>query len=117
MKYFNRILLLLIIVFSISCKDESHPVTCNVENPKEDLPWLKSMIQSWESTSTIYTYMYVQQGTYNGQTVFLAGNCCPFCDSYFPVFNCAGDELDGVNILDIKNLKVIWQPDGSQCSF
>lgn len=101
--------------FFISCEDSNS--TCDVENPAEELPWMKSMIETWEGSSTIYTYMYIQQGTYSGQTVFLAGNCCPFCDSYFPIFNCEGEELEGINIQDIKNLKIIWKPDGSQCTF
>jgi hypothetical protein len=119
MRNYSKIILLVIAsLITFSCeKDDKDSLTCNVANPAEELPWLKSIIHSWEANSTIYTYMYVQQGTYLGNTVFLAGNCCPFCDSYFPVYNCAGEEITVTNIQDITGLKIIWKPVDSQCTF
>ena len=115
MRSFTKILLIAVTISSFSCeKDDS--LTCGVANPTEELPWLKTMIESWEANSTIYMYMYVQQGTYSGQTVFLAANCCPFCDSYFPVFNCEGEEIMVTNIQDITGLKTIWKPLTSECN-
>jgi len=119
MKNFTKIIFVVIAtVFLSSCDndDVNNSFACDVVNPAENLPWLRTMIESWEATSTIYTYMYVQQGTYSGNTVFIAANCCPFCDSYFPVFNCAGEELDGINIQEITDLKTVWKPLFSQCN-
>ncbi|HEU5290312.1 MAG TPA: hypothetical protein VFU05_06695 [Cyclobacteriaceae bacterium] len=117
MRNLIRIFLVTLITLGYtSCEDTSKSSTCDVANPAEDLSWLKTMIESWEANSTIYTYQYVLQGTYLGQTVFIAANCCPFCDSYFPIFNCEGEGLEGVIFQDIKNLKTIWKPDDSQCT-
>jgi hypothetical protein len=116
MKNYTRILALVVTFFAFSCeKDES--LTCGIANPAEKLPWLRTMIESWEANSTIYPYMYVQQGTYLGQTVFIAGNCCPFCNAYFPVFNCEGEEINGISTQDLTKLTTIWQPENSQCTF
>ena len=120
MKNYSKIILAIItIIFLFSCDndDANNSFACNVKNPAENLPWLKTKIESFEEFPTIYEYMYVQQGTYAGQIVFMVGNCCPFCDSYFPVYNCEGEELKGLNFQDISELKTIWKPLGSECSF
>ena len=118
MKNFKSLLLILTLIFVFSCEQDD-PVAntaCGVKDPAENLPWLKTMIESWKVNSTIYEYMYVQQGTYSGETVFIVGNCCPFCDSYFPIYNCAGDEIISAGILDITDQKTIWKPVVSLCT-
>ena len=115
--YLGIFLIAFFTTISFSCEDDSQSTVCDVKDPAEDLPWLKNMIDLWEVNSTIYTYMYVDQGTYLGQTVLIVKNCCPVCDSYFPVYNCAGQELQGVNLSDIKNLKTVWKPEDSLCTF
>ena len=115
--YLGVFLIALLSTLAISCEENERSTVCDVKEPADDLPWLKSMIDLWEVNNTIYAYMYVDQGTYLGQTVFVIKNCCPFCDSYFPVYNCGGEELEGVNLADIKNLKTIWKPVDSLCSF
>ena len=119
MRNFTRIFMsMLITVFVISCHDETNSTSCDVENPAEDLSWMKIMIESWE-TSMIYEYLYMQQGTYLGKNVFLAGNCCPVCDTngtYIPIYNCEGEELENVDVQNITHLKIIWKPDGSTCT-
>jgi thiol-disulfide isomerase/thioredoxin len=121
MRNYSKIIIVLVmatlLVSSCEKDDAKDSLTCNVANPAEELPWLKTMIESWEDNSTIYTYMYVQKGTYSGKTVFLAANCCPFCNSYFPVFDCDGEEIAVTNIQDITGLKTIWKPANSQCTF
>jgi hypothetical protein len=112
---------LLMTCFLLACDcQETNPTVCGTENPAENLPWLKNMIESWASQSEIYPYQYVQQGEYQGQTVFLPGNCCPFCITITGVYDCEGEllwyaseEPDKANL--IKNLKVIWKPVGFQC--
>jgi len=119
MKHFKSLLLILTFIFAFSCEQDDTVVStaCGVNDPAENLPWLKTMIESWKVNSTIYEYMYVQQGTNSGQTVFIVGNCCPFCDTYFPIYNCAGEEIISASILDIKDKKTIWKPEGSLCTF
>ena len=121
MKNFTKILLLILLLTSaFSCKDDDDcctPLLCGVENPAENLPWLKSMIEYWKVNSTIYSYMYVLEGKYLGQTVFIASNCCPFCSSIPLIYNCEGDSIDYKNLVNITEQKVIWKPLDSLCNF
>jgi hypothetical protein len=112
---FLSLLILAFIAFSCEQNDPEVINACGIEDPAENLPWLKAKIESFEEFPDIYKYMYVQQGTYLGQTVFLVGNCCPLCDAYFPVYNCEGDEIMGV-ALEVTNLKTIWKPVFSACT-
>ena len=110
-------MLVLILAFSCGKDDPVSKNACDVKNPAEDLPWLKTIIQSWEANGALLEYMYVQQGTYQGQTVFLPGSCCPFCDFFFPVYNCDGQEVTIENGQHVTNLKTIWKPQNSECTF
>lgn len=115
----KSILLILVLILSFSC-DKDDPVSttsCGVKHPTEDLPWLKTMIEAWEANSVYYKYMYVQQGTYLGQTVFLPGSCCPYCDYFFPVYNCDGEEVTIESGKSVTDLKTIWKSADSQCTF
>jgi hypothetical protein len=118
-KTLKTIVLLVIVGIAFSCQDEDKDsfTACGAIDPAENVSWMKTLIESWQANSTIYEYMYIQQGTYLGQTVFIAGNCCPFCGSYFPIFNCEGDELTGISVHDISGLQTIWKPFGSKCTF
>ena len=114
-------LILVIVLFALSCKEKVNPSsTCNVGNPTEDLAWLKAEIDRREkSQSDLKVYFFIEQGEHNNQTVFLYNNCCPMCSTVGAVYDCSGTKLfdlgPGVDISDIKNLKVIWKPEGCLC--
>jgi len=122
MKNYTKILLLILfLTSSFSCKDEGEcctpPFACGVENPAENLPWLKAMIESWKSNNQeLYTYMYVLQGKYFGETVIVIGSCCPFCDFASLIYNCSGDVINPLSAEPITDQKVIWKPLGSECN-
>lgn len=112
-------LVLLIVLLTFSCKEKVHP-SCNVENPAEELPWLKAEIDRREkSQSDLKIYFFIEQGEYNNQTVFLYNNCCPMCSTVGGVYDCSGTKLfdlgPGVDTADIKNIKIIWKPEGCLC--
>ena len=124
MKNYKTYILLFALVLAFSCeKDDGDPVptsACGVENPGENLPWLKTMIESWKGYPDLYKYMYVLQGEYDGQTVLVISNCCPFCDSTTPVYNCDGQLLwyaPEHPDREITNSKIAWKPDNSECTF
>jgi len=76
------------ILFSaFSCEKDTINV-CSVD-PVEDLSWLQSRIRLLEQSS-LENYSYVQQAELLQETVFIFGNCCPFCLSVRPVYNCQG---------------------------
>jgi hypothetical protein len=79
---------------------------------------LKAIVEGYKSNAYGFgVYEYVQQSTYQGNTVFIFGNCCPFCDSIFLVKDCEGKVVD-VPAGDVNGTTtVIWKPENSQCVF
>jgi hypothetical protein len=88
-------------------------------DPAEELPWLRDMIDDYETTPVETTqYIYIVQGTYKKQTVFIHMNCCPYCDSVTPVLNCQGELLfyySDARSAEIAHKKVIWKPSDCAC--
>ena len=85
--------------------------TCNVENPVEDLPWLKTRIESYlqsDSSETDWSrYVYVAQTTYKGETIFLFLNCCPYCNYVPHAYSCQGNLIEN----DAIDWEMIWKQD------
>lgn len=112
-----------------ACDNNSTDLTikafCAVENPTEELAWLKNEIAEREQNTTEDSkYQYVMQSTYNGETIIIYGNCCPLCNSVLPVYNCEG-ELIGVigsrsqdfpfEVLTVG--QIIWKTSDFACTF
>lgn len=94
--------------------------TCSVQNPIEDLPWLREMVPS--PGQLLENNWYIQQGTYKGQTVFAFNICCANCNYVVPVYDC-----DGVLVFqnlyvqgdvhpEVKNLVTIAKAEDFKCS-
>lgn len=122
---------LLLIVVATAChcdKNEPQPTLhCGVANPAENLPWLKAIIDEYkfeisgadvsENSIGYGVYQYVLQSTYQGNTVFIFGNCCPNCNSVFLVKDCEGKVLD-VPATEVNGpTTVIWKHEHSPCVF
>ncbi len=110
----------LIIVFALaSCKNDSLDKAgnnCGVKNPTEDLSWLKQEISKRDQNLTdLNKYFFIQQAEYEGQTVFVYSNCCPFCDTMLLVYNCEGVLLQSSDNQKIINSKVIYRPSDFKC--
>mgnify|MGYP005748228407 CR=1 FL=1 len=120
MRNFLSILFLSLIFFS--CEKAEGPVSCGVENPSQNLPWLAERIENIEASS-FPEYFYIVEARYNGETVFLFENCCPFCNSVVPVYNCNGDllgylsEQNGIDPSKISFVQIAWKPSNSSCNF
>ena len=58
---------------------------CSVDNPVRDLAWLKETIafNEQQDKNENTQYEYIAQTEYEGETVFIQGNCCPLCNSVF----------------------------------
>lgn len=111
---------------AFSCEKEGGciepDIICNVNNPKTELTWLKAEVQRRQQNHTdVEKYFYIQQATYNGQTVFMYNNCCPMCSTIVPVYNCQGELLFhlGQNPEEdkkIKDIKILWKPGNFACA-
>jgi hypothetical protein len=88
-----------------------------VENPVEDLVWIKSFIQEM-SGSGYNGYSYFKQASYQGETVFYFGSCDPLANWALIVKNCEGNRIAGeISLFDLTDQKVIWKPANSACNF
>ena len=108
-------------LLTFSCSDDSDPIrACNVDNVL-DLPWLEELIAETEEFEIGRDYSFITMGTYQSQTVFVLQNCCPNCNSTFPVFDCSGNPLgsigpEGVPFEEIANREVIWKSSNNSCN-
>src|ERR1700704_6192502 len=91
-------LLFSIIIFLFACDE---PVscsenTCSVTDPLEELEWLRTEINALALpvNAPLKAYFYATMAKYNGNTVFMIKNCCPFCNTTPPIIkNCNGKVL------------------------
>jgi hypothetical protein len=112
----KNLLLLFVFAFFFSCKESESPKTCGVENPVEDIAWIKEGIKENEATNLVQ-YSYLVQATYKGKTVFFFGSCCPFCKFVIVILDCEGKAIPGpISISDLIDQKVIWKPANSVCN-
>ncbi len=109
---------LIVISMIISCKKEEvdpDKNTCGVVSPVTELDWLKQEIARREQDTTdLNKYFFIQQGSSNGQTVFIYNNCCPFCSTVLLVYNCEGENIK-IAPQGIGDVKVIWSPANFAC--
>jgi hypothetical protein len=98
-----------------TCSNDEH--TCSVNDPAQDLPWLKETIESYK---TGYTDVTIEQGRFVLNTVFIITPCCLTCRSIVAVTpwvrNCEGKVMDGLSANDerIKGKKLIWKTPDDQ---
>lgn len=118
MKTFIKILSLLLLVTSCT-KDDEIKEFCVLDNPLEDLVWLKEIKTNIEQTSSagkaeIYEYSYKQQ------KVFWVDTCVDCPDNLITVYNCTGNKMcefggiAGVNTCvdftsEATNKKLLWK--------
>jgi len=118
--YLIAFFIIVTLFFSCSDNDDTVEAACGVDNPIEELPWLKAEIASRESKTTdISKYFYIAQATYNSQTVYVYEDCCPVCNTAVLVYNCKGELLGQVHAeitrKSLKNSKIIYKPDNFAC--
>ncbi len=109
-----------LVLFTVSCPDDSDPVrACDVDNVL-DLPWMQELIAETEEFETGRDFSYITMGSYGSQTVFVLQNCCPLCNSIALIYDCSGKVIgpigsSGISLDDISNRKVIWKSSNNSC--
>lgn len=100
-----------------SCNEDERPVVCDTANPLEDIAWIKAAVEEY-SSSELSEYTYLSQASYQGETVFFFGSCCPNCNWALIVRDCQGNELtENITFDELTSQEVIWQPSNSACDF
>jgi hypothetical protein len=115
-------LLLLLLLLLFACADDNkNNVSCNVENPVEDLEWLRNELDTdfYKNPSTV-SDSFVYQALYFDQPVFYFLTCCPVCNMAPPsVRACSGEVIGSLSVdIDSDNLKnqqVIWRTHNGVC--
>ncbi|HEX2920186.1 MAG TPA: hypothetical protein VHO50_03375 [Bacteroidales bacterium] len=96
----NLFLVIIVLFLLINCErsEKKEPVmSCNVENPLEDLPWLKEL----KNTLTGCTCeISIIQALYQNETVFYTTLTDYLCDGVFHVelMDCSGAVIKEYNI-------------------
>ncbi|SFG35424.1 hypothetical protein SAMN04487988_10367 [Algoriphagus hitonicola] len=106
------------LVFSFSCQEKENPIqACGVENPVANLTWLNERVEELESTEFGRNYSYISEVLYQGQTLFMEGNCCPNCNSVFTYYDCQGNLFeDEIASTEVTENKLIWKSESSLCT-
>jgi hypothetical protein len=119
----HRLFCLLLFAIALSCSDESdcaeeceNSSFCGVDNPAENLPWLKEQINELEQWNH-GDYFYFASVRYMGMPAILQSNCCINCDSRPRLLNCDGEEIetDGFVMEQLTHFKLLYG--GTECTF
>lgn len=98
----------------ISCNKQEDTVSdCNVDNPLEELEWLKEMI---ESNADCPCHSSLLEGIYHGQTVFYSMASSFYCDQGgFTLWDCNGNVVKEFRFVDadpdmnnIEQVKILF---------
>ena len=109
--------ILFCLVLSFSCKDNEDPATaCGVSDPVENIPWIKQWAEE-SAKGGLAEFSYIAQAKYKGKRVLYWGSCCPMCLWALILRDCSGDRIEGdYTFDDLEDVKVIWEPENSQCA-
>lgn len=115
----NILLLLLLSISLVSCKEDENPLEiCGVEDPVENLPWLKSLTESYNNSSQVIGYVFYE-GKKNGKRIFYLDSCCPMCSYYSEpqFFDCDGELITNLKDKDIEEIEwtQIWRSEPHLC--
>lgn len=114
-------IIMMVLFFIISCSNDDDIIpACGVNNPLEDLAWLKAEIDLRnENPTEDMKYCYIVQAKLNNQDVFIYEDCNPLVDKAFFILNCEGNTIntqDNPNAFDqLKNKIIIWKRNDFAC--
>lgn len=123
MKY--NLVFTVLFAFILSCSDNDDKLSvnaaCGVDNPVEELAWLKSEIDNRNLRNTeSMKYCYIVQGEYEDETVFVYEDCDPAVNKIVPVLNCEGVVLNtngnSIGLGSIENKTIIWKGNNFVCN-
>lgn len=100
-----------ILLFFQSCAD-SMQEDCGVDNPTEDLEWLKLETENASKSS----FIYLVQGRFKGRIVFFFDVCNRFWPSLTIIRDCRGELVEDASVNDVIEQQVIWKPENSACN-
>lgn len=114
---------ILVGLLAFGCNNDDVTVisACDVENPIEDLEWLRSEIQRRKNdTSADAVYCYIEQAKSDGQTIFIYNDCNPLASKVIPILNCSGTSVgflgdENFRLNGIEERFVLFRPTDFAC--
>ena len=120
---FNITFIVIALFSFIACNNDEDGyefAACNVNNPIEDLQWLKSMVDSIKADdSALSKYYFLEIAEYKDETIFISNNCCPICSTVISVYKCNGEFFDFLTSeisSNLKNRRIIFKRNDFVCS-
>ena len=114
-------LYLLSFLFLLGC-NESEITSCESDNPINDLEWLSDDIEGLKTDQESLKFQIISRAVFEGNTVFLFGNCCPSCNTVTSVKNCLGEQFGIIGNQDggipydaLKEIETVWKSEDSAC--
>lgn len=109
------------LVLSTSCNVDEDPtvIPCGVQNPAEDLDWMKELVIELESTEMGREYSYIKSGYYEGNFYYYLGSCCPNCNWASVTYNCQGEVQEDLEfeMNDMTDVQLVWRSESNMCAF
>ncbi|TMM56159.1 hypothetical protein FEE95_16165 [Maribacter algarum] len=112
---------ILFVLLSCSDNDDTIMPACGVNNPIQELEWLRTEIERRKANpNEDMKYCYIIQAEFNGEDIFVYEDCNPFVDKAIPFFNCEGTMINTqdnpIGFDDIRNKVIIWKPKNFVCN-
>jgi hypothetical protein len=96
----NRLVIILTLtVLSLGCsRQQTEPINCGVNNPVQDLSWLKEIVTKAEADKASMTYKgnylgTIYMDTYKNQSVFMIKMAMGSGGLYAYLFDCSGNQV------------------------
>ena len=110
--------LFILILTVFNCKEKNEnisPWLCDVPDPANDLPWLKTKIKELES-SDLTEYFMAYEVEYNGQSLITFVTCCPMCSWMPQYYDCSGNVVPITNKMALERKRDVWKPKDYACA-
>lgn len=78
------------ILLFTACQSERLSKNCGGKKPVEELTWLREIVQA----DTYQQYGWMKRFRFEGETYFISGSCCPFCNWVPEYYACDGTLVD-----------------------
>lgn len=108
------LLLMMAFVSLVSCetKDDDINLTCDSDNPLEDIQWLKEKKQNLEIGMGMAGWQIIRY-RYKGDYVFWIDPCYQCTDGLVSVYNCSGEVICEFGGIDGRNTCIDFETEAS----
>ncbi|MEI9917983.1 MAG: hypothetical protein WDO14_04185 [Bacteroidota bacterium] len=111
----KKIVLVILIALS-ACQHDEPKTNCDVDDPINNVPWLKQKVQEIESSQSRQAYT-VYKVKYNGETGFYISFCCAACNMIVLFYHCDGTSTPVSDFSQMETIATLWKPEDYKCLY